>query len=224
MPHLPADRLHNPTLTAASPRPRHWPARRLRRCAVLAVGFWGALLSGGCLKATPEPVPQLPAATQTGQNTAGCLVDGQVWLPLLIPSIISTSPKPIFVKYQVDGSGSPMLSIELKRYDEKRQADSQTEVDLLVLNVLDVGTFDLNQPINPATFFSSRPPHAQYNVRSTTPSSNYLTGPAAVGQVVVTRLDKSARIVSGTFEFTALDPQSNRRVEVRDGRFDLKYQ
>ena len=28
-----------------------------------------------------EPIDQLPPATQTGENTFGCLVDGEVWLP-----------------------------------------------------------------------------------------------------------------------------------------------
>ena len=39
-----------------------------------------ALLFAGCKKAdkTPiNPIDQLPAATQTGANTLGCLVDGK---------------------------------------------------------------------------------------------------------------------------------------------------
>ena len=28
-----------------------------------------------------DPIDQLPPITQTGENTFGCLVDGEVWLP-----------------------------------------------------------------------------------------------------------------------------------------------
>jgi len=38
------------------------------------------LLALQCNK-DPEPIEQLPEATQTGKNTFGCLVDGEVWLP-----------------------------------------------------------------------------------------------------------------------------------------------
>ena len=34
-----------------------------------------------CKKNDPNPVDQLPPATQTGANTFGCLVNGQPWLP-----------------------------------------------------------------------------------------------------------------------------------------------
>ena len=34
-----------------------------------------------CKKNDPTPLAQLPPATQTGANTFGCLVNGQVWLP-----------------------------------------------------------------------------------------------------------------------------------------------
>ncbi len=34
-----------------------------------------------CKKKDPDPVDQLPPATQTGANTFGCLVNGQAWTP-----------------------------------------------------------------------------------------------------------------------------------------------
>lgn len=35
----------------------------------------------GCKKTSPAPADQLPPATQTGANTFGCLLNGQVWTP-----------------------------------------------------------------------------------------------------------------------------------------------
>jgi hypothetical protein len=34
-----------------------------------------------CKKHDPDPLDQLPPATQTGANTFGCLVNGQPWTP-----------------------------------------------------------------------------------------------------------------------------------------------
>ena len=40
-----------------------------------------ALLLMQCKKDEPSPEEQLPAATQTGANTFGCLINGQTWEP-----------------------------------------------------------------------------------------------------------------------------------------------
>ncbi|MFD2786908.1 hypothetical protein [Hymenobacter rubripertinctus] len=34
-----------------------------------------------CKKKDPDPLSQLPPATQTGANTFGCLIDGKAWTP-----------------------------------------------------------------------------------------------------------------------------------------------
>jgi hypothetical protein len=39
------------------------------------------LLWGGCETTTPTPEQQLPGLTTTGENTFGCLVNGEAWLP-----------------------------------------------------------------------------------------------------------------------------------------------
>ncbi len=45
--------------------------------AVIALSF----LAAGCEKEKPAPIDQLPPATQTGANTFGCLVNGEVFKP-----------------------------------------------------------------------------------------------------------------------------------------------
>ena len=40
------------------------------------------LLAMGCHKNNPSPLDRLPPATQTGQYTFGCLLNGQSWTPL----------------------------------------------------------------------------------------------------------------------------------------------
>jgi hypothetical protein len=39
------------------------------------------LLWAGCENTTPTPEQQLPGLTTTGENTFGCLVNGEAWLP-----------------------------------------------------------------------------------------------------------------------------------------------
>lgn len=47
---------------------------------IIAAGL--VLLSSGCRKNKPvNPIDQLPPETQTGANTFGCLVDGEIFKP-----------------------------------------------------------------------------------------------------------------------------------------------
>ena len=48
------------------------------------------LASAKCKKELTIPVPKLPAETQTGAKTFGCLVDGEIWVPTgksMLPAI-----------------------------------------------------------------------------------------------------------------------------------------
>ena len=55
---------------------------KILRPLLLPMAICFLLLSGmKCKKQTTQPEPQLPAETQTGANTFGCLVDGKVFVP-----------------------------------------------------------------------------------------------------------------------------------------------
>lgn len=50
----------------------------------------------------------------------------------------------------------------------------------------------------------------------------YTTDSSYVGKLTITRCDNINHIYSGTFFFTAIDPNTGKTVNVTDGRFDVK--
>jgi hypothetical protein len=50
----------------------------------------------------------------------------------------------------------------------------------------------------------------------------YMTSSMHTGKVQFTRIDTINRIVSGTFEFSAIDKNTGKTIKVTDGRFDIK--
>jgi len=53
--------------------------------------------------------------------------------------------------------------------------------------------------------------------------SNYVTTNETDGELEIIKLDENEKIISGTFWFDCIDSAGNV-VEIRDGRFDLKYE
>ena len=52
--------------------------------------------------------------------------------------------------------------------------------------------------------------------------NRYYTNAINSGELNITKLDESKKIISGTFWFDAVN-KTGEKVEVREGRFDLKY-
>ncbi|MBO0360714.1 hypothetical protein J0X19_22325 [Hymenobacter sp. BT186] len=88
-------------------------------------------------------------------------------------------------------------------------------------DIRSTGTFELNQTINPA-LSNPDPAYASFSFNRPRPTQLYRTGPTATGRLIVTRFDTVARIVAGTFEFTA-ERANAPTVRISEGRFDLKF-
>jgi hypothetical protein len=78
------------------------------------------LSSMQCIKKYEEPKPTLPAETQTGANTFGCLVNGEVWLPKS-KSFISGISTTIQVNILNIGAmrGNESIGIKIRDLDQK---------------------------------------------------------------------------------------------------------
>ena len=87
------------------------------------------------------------------------------------------------------------------------------------------GRYALDQAADP-TFTTSTPTYGYYETSNPEPSGQYLTNPRNTGQVLITRFDSVAQIISGTFEFTAqkTSGEGPETVRVTDGRFDVQYE
>ena len=60
--------------------------------------------------------------------------------------------------------------------------------------------------------------------RNVNVEDEWITGSAATGQVIVTNYDPVAKVISGTFQFTANASFGSAPINVTEGRFDVKIQ
>src|SRR5665213_2324933 len=148
-------------------------------------------------KPTGNPVDQLPPASQTGANTFGCLINGQVFLPK------GPSLGPILqCAYQyLDNNYSPHgYFFQLSASDHSNSTDI-TSVGIYTdsLNIRE-NVFQLgdNKPGNAYGFYD------RINLQGID-MTLYTTNNLA-GQLAITRFDEVNQIVSGTFWFSVVTP------------------
>lgn len=156
---------------------------------------------------------QLPEATQTGANTAGCLVNGKI----ILPRGQKPQSGPILAaQYQyLDGGYHFGLSINdisgaLKginiasdniTFEEGKKYTLSQKMNNNLINAYGSYTFsELNSP---------------YLIY-------YYTTQLQTGELKITHLDTTKFIISGTFWFDAVN-ENGEKVEVREGRFDVHY-
>jgi hypothetical protein len=159
-----------------------------------------------CKHANPAPVDQLPPATQAGANTFGCLVNGQAWTP---------RGNAGFSNYQVDFDPTykgGTLIIHTVCYDNA--GINFQSIHFGGVSVNQIGDYALHSPTCYAEFSDTGRPSA---------CSSYPDGQSSScqGNMTVTRMDRSAGIVSGTFSFTLAHAGCDT-IKVTQGRFDKK--
>ncbi|MDR2206326.1 MAG: hypothetical protein LBE36_09275 [Flavobacteriaceae bacterium] len=155
---------------------------------------------------------QLPPATQTGKNTAGCLVNGKVLLPDK-GSIIDGGPA-LAAHYQyLDGGYHFGLGITNV---------SNNNVEGITIGSHNISfeeghIYELSEELWDDTQI-----YASASFGSTIYGYQYNTTNIHTGELKITHLDTTNYIISGTFWFDAVN-SNGEKVEVREGRFDLHY-
>ncbi len=154
-----------------------------------------------------DPIDQLPPATQTGEQTFGCLINGEAFLP---DNFGSGRPNAF---YQFSG-GKYTLGLSASK-------GAGRDLEYIIIGGIDI------EPIQETSYQlltqTSGNFYALYNIGGgditplTVTTSNDLPG-----IITITNFDPENFIISGTFEFTVLDDDNNE-IKITDGRFDLKY-
>jgi hypothetical protein len=158
-------------------------------------------------------VTELPPATQTGANTFGAKVDGSFWVPQgfgIVPTAplleATYLPNRDFYLYARNFSSSP----------------TETEFEFLLKGARTTGTYLLNTDVG---YPSTAANYGYYVQRRVTPLNEWVTSSQYTGSVILTRVDTIAHIVSGTFQFNALNLyNAPQPISVTEGRFDVVYQ
>jgi len=169
-----------------------------------------SIISVSCKKETAE----LPPATQTGANTFGCRVDGQLWGP---SGFGFASTAPILEGNYFDGR---TIIIHARNF---YSSPTESEFEIHLMNVVTPGVYLLNTTSQKYPYQAGN--YAYYVVRKFIPSNEWMTNSQYTGQVEITKTDTVNRIVSGTFQFQAINLYNTPQpVTITEGRFDIKIE
>jgi len=153
----------------------------------------------------PAPKEVLPAATQTGANTFGCLVNGKVWLPKG-----NDGTSNLNLSYDPPYMGG-VFNLQTYRYYGVGSNDRQN-ITIYLDSLSKVGQYNFYFSHNRAAIFSD------WNKCSYPNDSSVIY---KAGRINVTKLDLQGAILSGTFDFT-LAKSNCDTIKVTEGRFDIK--
>jgi hypothetical protein len=148
-----------------------------------------------------NPIDQLPPATQTGENTFGCLLDGRPFLP-------GNGQNPLDCVYQfVDGG-----------YYFSLQANKEVNLNLIRLGC---NTDNLQIQQGETYLLEDNSDGNAYGKYFFETNINY-TDSLNLGEMTITKLDFESNIVSGTFWYDIEDTNGIVH-EIREGRFDMRF-
>lgn len=142
-----------------------------------------------------NPVSQLPPATQTGENTFGCLINGE-------PFVVSNTSNQTAIYQggvlQIGGG------IDNSIMDKRISINISAPINLNT-------PYDLTLFPNNLAIFVNNGEGCYYDYDHTTS-----------GTLTITKFDQTNFIISGTFNFST---QTNEceNINITNGRFDLQY-
>ena len=175
------------------------------KIAISFVSIYCLFCFAKCKKDNPDN-NGLPAATQEGKNTLGFLLNGQPWKP-----------------QGVRGTGN--LSIDFD------PAFNQGVFNIVAYNFVPsiseqfiIGVKDSLNFINAPANFNLRN-NSLLGVAYTNSNCSIFSNEASTlvsGNLSLTKLDRTNRIIAGTFSFT-LNKTGCSEIRITDGRFDMKF-
>jgi hypothetical protein len=153
---------------------------------------------------------KLPAATSTGANTFGCLLNGKTWVATGRGGGSGVNPTSGGFFGEVDST----VSIYIIAYGEN------DEIAIYLKNITTVGSYVLNK--NTSIKPNAVLPQASYGMYAVLYDQEYVTDSLHTGVVNITHADRNTGIVSGTFQMQLLQKSTGKTVSISDGRFDYK--
>jgi hypothetical protein len=162
------------------------------------------------------PSKSLPPITQEGKNTAGFLLDGEVWVPFAKCTYFGNRCEEISAFYGPPYGNKNMFSIQLFRENDDRNEYGSYITITGQTPIYKAG--DHSKEVN-ASFaseeWSGNSGDYIYNGGSS----------GSEGKFIFTRLDTINNVMSGTFNFILRESNgSGKTIEITDGRFDLYMQ
>jgi hypothetical protein len=168
-----------------------------------------------CKKNDKTPAEQLPPQTQTGANTFGCLVNGQVFKP----GGASLSGGSLSSNYQFLGAGPEDFHFRLAAINRNNSSGVSHSVGLFTDSIRIIE--GIEYPLKKA---GSNGGYAIYGFATSNPIffDDYATTDLVSGLIKIKKFDSVNQIISGTFWFNAMN-ENGDTIKITDGRFDVRY-
>ncbi len=167
-------------------------------------------LLASCKKDTPvEAAPALPAATQSGKNTMGCKINGELFL----------------LNGKRDSWGIGLRAVQYKLSDTTYYTVSFNSREPKIYLAMSSFSLDGNNrdtfPLNGIFVFDYSYAVLQDFRKNTIAGVSYYSDRMHGGTLIITKNTPS--FISGTFEFEILNGEdSTKSVKVTEGRFDIE--
>jgi hypothetical protein len=160
---------------------------------------------------------QLPPITQTGANTFGCVINGEVLIPKdSRGSLGGVSPKKgITVAYLQNNN----FTIDAGNFRD----ENGDRIYIYINNLVSIGTysFGLSNGESTSTFEPDYPHCWGTTFNNLGEGKKHLSNTNS-GTIKITRFDQDNHIISGTFELTVFNRENpTETIEITDGRFDI---
>ena len=154
-----------------------------------------------------DPIDLLPPLTHRGANTAGCLVNGEAFLPAssVLPLKCDYYQQQYFdlaISKKINGNWHGVY-IKVDKHLEVGHTYRLIEEDYMLGHPSDFGSYILSP---------TAPPNNEH----------YNTTSAHYGELTITHHDFNNATISGTFWFDAVNADGDI-VHITDGRFDCEY-
>ena len=185
--------------------------------------FFFALAS--CSKDNNTVPDQLPPITQTGANTAGCIINGKVLIPKNGSQAIGGPPSYGLTTGAGNNFHPPTIGKDYFYVRLANLKDNGGDDIYLHLNNMSLGatTYNLEQSNN--DFFddaSDNPQIIAHIYDGVHLGKTFLSGSNA-GTVTITRFDYYNGIYSGIFSATLYNEDNpSEKIQITEGRFDIK--
>lgn len=176
-----------------------------------------------CEKEDSGPMFSLPPATQTGENTFGCYIDGRLLIPR---SGTGTWMGPdVALYYSGYGLFPNYVYNEINVQDFKSSNAGLMDIHIIDLHENAEGDYTINK----SNCLDGLDANSNINIRcriwdASSQEYKWYCSIEDGGMLTITRYDFEAGIVSGTFSCTAVnrdDPLDT--IEVTKGRFDINW-
>ncbi|MBK9211513.1 MAG: hypothetical protein IPO14_00745 [Saprospiraceae bacterium] len=159
-------------------------------------------LASSCKK---EKMPDsLPPITTEGKGTFGCKINGEIWIPKTQDEFLGNN----FNLYSIYEEDLPkrISVVASKIYDDFKQEFAIFIYEPITMGVLDTNIINMR--------------YADVNISIESYKNHKYK---QFTNFIITRYDKTNRIVSGTFEGLLVKSITKDSIRITEGRFDVRF-